>query len=88
MLDALAERQPPETVRPPGGQVALLDWRPDAASSGGPPPHLRLSPAVVTEHLQAAGLQLLPARWQHEDGYIVRSRSGDRFQANGPNSSR
>lgn len=116
MLDALAERQPPPTVRPlrselphidlpdasvdwiwgafvvhevepldalmaelrrvlrPGGQVALLDWRPDAAGSDGPPPHHRLSPAVVTGHLQAAGFQLLPVAWQHEDGYLIEAR--------------
>lgn len=116
MLDALAERHPPETVRMlrselpqidlpsaavehiwgafvvheveplaglmaelrrvlhPGGQVAILDWRPDAASQDGPPPHHRLSPATVTEHLQAAGFEVLPQNWQHEDGYLIEAR--------------
>ena len=116
MLDALAERQPPETVRllrselpqidlsaasvdwiwgafvvhevEPladlmaemrrvlrlGGQVAILDWRPDAASHDGPPSHHRLSPATVTEHLQAAGFEVLPQNWQHEDGYLIEAR--------------
>jgi len=117
MLDAMAERQPPPTVRPlrselphidlpdasvdwiwgafvvhevepldglmaemrrvlrPGGQVALLDWRPDAASMDGPPADHRLSPAVITEHLQAAGFELLPALWQHEDGYLIEAKT-------------
>ena len=117
MLDALAERQPPPTVRPlrselphidlpdasvdwiwgafvvhevepldglmaemrrvlrPGGQVALLDWRPDAASMDGPPADHRLSPAVITEHLQTAGFELLPALWQHEDGYLIEAKT-------------
>lgn len=116
MLDALAERRPPETVRPlrselphvdlpdaavdwiwgafvvhevepldalmaelrrvlrPGGQVALLDWRPDAVSNDGPPPHHRLSPAVVSAALQSAAFEVLPPNWQHEDGYLIEAR--------------
>ena len=116
MLDALAERHPPQTVRPlrselpqidlpdaavdwiwgafvvheiepladlmaemrrvlrAGGQVAILDWRPDAASTDGPPSHHRLSPAAVSEQLQAAGFEVLPQNWQHEDGYLIEAR--------------
>lgn len=116
MLDALADRKPPPTVRPLlselphidltdaavdwiwgafvvheveplaglmaemrrvlrlGGQVAVLDWRPDAASNDGPPSHHRLSPVTVTEQLQAAGFEILPQDWQHEDGYLIEAR--------------
>jgi len=121
MLDALAERHPPETVRMlrselpqidlpdaavdwiwgafvvheveplaglmaemrrvlrAGGQVALLDWRPDAASTDGPPSHHRLSPAAVIEQLQAAGFEVLPQNWQHEDGYLIEACSEGRL---------
>jgi ubiquinone/menaquinone biosynthesis C-methylase UbiE len=57
-----------------GGQVALLDWSPDAASSDGPPSHHRLSPATVTAALQAAGFEVLPERWRHEDGYLIEAK--------------
>jgi len=60
----------------PGGRVALLDWRPDAAHADGPPRHHRLAPDTIQASLQAAGFTLLPQDWQHDDAYLIGARSG------------
>ncbi len=54
----------------PGGQVAVLDWRPDAASDQGPPRAHRLTPEQVITWLRAAGL-VAHQTWQDADSYLV-----------------
>ena len=76
LADLMAEMR---RVLRSGGQVAILDWSPDAASTDGPPSHYRLNPAAVIEQLQAAGFEVLPQNWQHEDGYLIEARSESRL---------
>ncbi len=58
----------------PGGQVLVLEWRPDAVSPQGPPRHHRLWPAQVQEWLQEAGIHNVTLAWQDEDTYLVVGR--------------
>lgn len=55
----------------PGGQLAILDWRPDTVHDDGPPRHHRLAFATVLEQLKAAGFEGFLQNWQHEDAYLI-----------------
>jgi ubiquinone/menaquinone biosynthesis C-methylase UbiE len=55
----------------PGGHLAVLDWRPDAASDNGPPRHDRMSPEQVWDHLRAAGFHDVHQAWQDDDAYPI-----------------
>jgi len=63
-------------VTRPGGQVAVLDWRPDAVGDGGPPRSHRLSPAQVDAYLQAAGFQNGTQIYQDDGAYLITSVQG------------
>ena len=72
------EVEPPEQlaaemrrVTRPGGRVAVLDWRPDAAIDTGPARSHRLSAAQVGEHLRVAGFRNKSLIWQDEEAYLV-----------------
>ncbi len=54
-----------------GGQVGLLDWRPDAVHEDGPPRHHRLDPEVIRRALQENGFRLMPSDWEDEDAYLI-----------------
>ncbi len=56
------------------GAVAVLDWRPDKASEGGPPPHHRLSVAQITQCLSNAGFGSVEQTWQDEDAYLIQAK--------------
>jgi len=55
----------------PGGRIAILDWRPDAAGTSGPPRQHRYSSAQVAEYLTAAGFGEVRQAWQNEDAYLL-----------------
>jgi ubiquinone/menaquinone biosynthesis C-methylase UbiE len=58
----------------PGGQLAILDWRPDAAHGDGPPRQHRVAPQQVIEQLRAAGFQRAAQTWQDEDAYLIEAQ--------------
>jgi len=66
--DLIVEMQ---RVLRPGGYLAILDWRPDAAHDAGPPFAHRLASDAIIRHLQAAGFQQVSQTWQNEDAYLV-----------------
>ncbi len=55
----------------PGGTAAVLEWRPDAASTHGPPRDHRLWPEQVIEWLEAAGFESVRVGWRNEDTYLI-----------------
>jgi ubiquinone/menaquinone biosynthesis C-methylase UbiE len=55
----------------PGGRVAVLDWRPDAAGQAGPPKHHRVAPQTVIDLLLAAGFKKAEVIWKDEDTYLL-----------------
>jgi ubiquinone/menaquinone biosynthesis C-methylase UbiE len=55
----------------PGGALALLDWRPDAAGSSGPPRDQRLTTEQVGSHLESAGFITVAKTWQDDDNYLI-----------------
>jgi ubiquinone/menaquinone biosynthesis C-methylase UbiE len=57
-----------------GGRVAILDWRPDAASDDGPPRAHRVAPQQVIDHLRTAGFQSVALTWQDTDVYLIEAR--------------
>lgn len=57
----------------PGGQVFVLEWRPDGASPQGAPRHHRLWPREIVEWLNSAGLKEVHVAWQNADTYLVQA---------------
>lgn len=55
----------------PGGRVAILDWRPDAISSGGPHRQHRYLSDQVQDYLTGAGFQGTGEVWRNADAYMV-----------------
>ena len=55
----------------PDGRLAVLEWRPDAATDAGPPRRHRLSPEQVGACLLSAGFQEVHLIWQDEDSYLA-----------------
>ena len=64
-------------VTRPGGQAAILEWRPDAADGPGPPPAHRVWPAQVVQVLQQAGFSQVEESWQDADAYLITGVKGD-----------
>ncbi len=62
-----------ETLRilRPGGRVAVLDWRPDAAGESGPPRHHRIAPQEVARLLAEAGFAHPDVSLRDADTYLV-----------------
>lgn len=56
------------------GTLAVLDWRPDAATESGPPRHHRLSVELVTKFLLAAGFESVTQTWQDHETYLLEAR--------------
>ena len=57
----------------PDGRIAVLDWRPDAQGTGGPPRAHRLSLQQVEEYLRVAGLNSVCLTWHNQDAYLLRA---------------
>jgi ubiquinone/menaquinone biosynthesis C-methylase UbiE len=55
----------------PGTHVAVLDWRPDAVGTQGPPLTDRVSPGQVVAWLKDAGFADAQRTWQDPDNYLV-----------------
>jgi ubiquinone/menaquinone biosynthesis C-methylase UbiE len=55
----------------PGHRLAVLEWRPDAATATGPPRRHRLSPEQVRTCLIQAGFHEVHRIWQDEDSYLA-----------------
>ena len=53
------------------GKAAILEWRPDAAGSAGPPSAHRVSVEQLTKYLMEAGFQSVVQTWQDEDNYML-----------------
>jgi ubiquinone/menaquinone biosynthesis C-methylase UbiE len=54
-----------------GARVAVLDWRPDAEGTQGPPRADRVSPEQVIGWLSAVGFTSAHTTWQDTDNYLV-----------------
>lgn len=72
------EIEPPEKlahelrrVLKPGARVAVLDWRPDAQGTQGPPRTDRVTPTQVIGWLVGAGFVNAQETWQDPDNYLV-----------------
>jgi ubiquinone/menaquinone biosynthesis C-methylase UbiE len=69
--DLMAEMR---RVLRPGGRAAILEWRPQAEHSDGPPCHHRLEAETILDQFKGAGFDCLPQDWQHEDAYLILAR--------------
>lgn len=58
-------------VTRPGGQVAILEWRPDTVKQSGPPAHHRVWPDDVMQALKQAGFSQIKEIWQDADAYLI-----------------
>lgn len=63
-------------VARPGGQVAILEWRPDAADQSGPPGDHRIWPDQVKLALQQAGFREITEAWRDANAYLITTRKG------------
>jgi hypothetical protein len=54
-----------------GYRLAVLEWRPDAATEIGPPRRHRLSPEQLHMCLLSAGFDEFHMIWQDEDTYLA-----------------
>lgn len=65
-------------VTRPGGQVAILEWRPDGTHQAGPPNHHRVWPDAVQRELQRAGFTRVAEAWRDAEAYLITaSKEGD-----------
>jgi ubiquinone/menaquinone biosynthesis C-methylase UbiE len=64
-------------VTSPGGQVAILEWRPDAAKQSGPPGDHRVWPDQVKLALVQAGFTQITEAWRDADAYLITARKGE-----------
>lgn len=55
----------------PGGRLAILDWRPDAAHPPGPPLEHRIAASQVSHTLVALGWKVEPVRSLGRYSYVV-----------------
>lgn len=58
-------------VSRPGGQVAILEWRPDGAHQSGPPQHHRIWPDEVKRALREAGFARVTEAWRDAEAYVI-----------------
>jgi len=63
-------------VTRPGGQVVILDWRPDAEVDQGPPRNHRLWLEQIVAWLRQAGFAEVKQIWQDADTYLVEAGDG------------
>jgi ubiquinone/menaquinone biosynthesis C-methylase UbiE len=63
-------------VARPGGQVAILEWRPDAAKQSGPPGDHRVWPDQVNLALELAGFVQVSEAWRDADAYLITAYKG------------
>jgi len=66
-------------VSRPGGQVAILEWRPDAADQSGPPGDHRIWPDEVKLALQQAGFTQVTEAWRDANAYVITARKGESY---------
>ncbi len=64
-------------VSRPGGLVAILEWRPDAADQSGPPGDHRVWPDQVKLALQQAGFIQVAEAWRDDNAYVITARKGE-----------
>jgi ubiquinone/menaquinone biosynthesis C-methylase UbiE len=64
-------------VSRPGGQVAILEWRPDAADQSGPPDDHRVWPDQVKLALQQAGFSQITEAWHDANAYLIIAHKGE-----------
>jgi ubiquinone/menaquinone biosynthesis C-methylase UbiE len=58
----------------PGGQVAVLDWRPDGETNTQPPSKHRVWPDEVKQALRQAGFSQVLEAWRDPDAYLIVAR--------------
>jgi ubiquinone/menaquinone biosynthesis C-methylase UbiE len=58
-------------VTRPGGQVAILEWRPDAPDQDSPPNSHRVWPDDVKRDLEQAGFAQVAEAWRDDDAYLI-----------------
>lgn len=63
-------------VSRPGGQVAILEWRPDAADQSGPPGDHRVWPDQVKLALERVGFTQVTEAWRDANAYVVTAYKG------------
>ncbi len=61
-------------VSRPGGQIAILEWRPDAADQSGPPADHRVWPDQIKLALQQAGFSQITEAWYDANTYLITAR--------------
>lgn len=64
-------------VSRPGGQVAILEWRPDAADQSGPPGDHRVWPDQIKLALQQAGFIQVAEAWRDANAYVITAYKGE-----------
>ena len=55
----------------PGGQLAILDWRPEATLDDGPPRHHRIPSERIIKQLERVGFESSMLDWEDEESYLI-----------------